>query len=148
MELKEFIKAAITDITDAISELQNELKNGAVVSPSMPDPIDLKTVKTDGANRLITDIDFDVAITVGNTDSYEGKVKAGIQIFSAKISGGNEAHTENVSRMTFSVPVIFPTAEITTDAMNKSKSARQTLKAYREKAKANSLPPADTLKPH
>ena len=27
MELKEFIKAAITDITDAISELQNELGN-------------------------------------------------------------------------------------------------------------------------
>ena len=31
MELKEFIKTAITDITEAVSELQNELDNGAIV---------------------------------------------------------------------------------------------------------------------
>ena len=34
MELKEFIKTAIADITSAVSELQEELKNGAIVSPS------------------------------------------------------------------------------------------------------------------
>ena len=28
MELKDFIKTAITDITEAVSELQEELKNG------------------------------------------------------------------------------------------------------------------------
>lgn len=33
MELKEFIKTAIADITNAVSELQGELKNG-VVFPS------------------------------------------------------------------------------------------------------------------
>lgn len=115
MELNEFIKAAITDITDAISELQEDLKNGAVVSPSMPAAIDQKTIDERGVNRLITDIDFDVAITVGNTDSINGKIKAGIQIFSARITGGNEARTENVSRMSFSIPVIFPTAIIKTD---------------------------------
>lgn len=36
MELKEFIKTALTDITDAVSELQAELQNGAIVSPSLP----------------------------------------------------------------------------------------------------------------
>lgn len=34
MELKEFIKAAVRDITDAVSELQKELDNGTVVNPN------------------------------------------------------------------------------------------------------------------
>ena len=36
MELKDFIKAAITDITEAVSELQDELDNGTVVNPTLP----------------------------------------------------------------------------------------------------------------
>lgn len=34
MELKEFIKTAITDITEAVSELQSELNNGTIVNPT------------------------------------------------------------------------------------------------------------------
>ncbi len=37
MELKEFIKTSLSDITNAVSELQAELQNGAIVSPSVPD---------------------------------------------------------------------------------------------------------------
>ena len=68
MELKEFIKTALTDITDAVSELQGELRNRAIVSPSVPNPISNVTVKdpqNDKINRPISKIDFDVAITVG-----------------------------------------------------------------------------------
>lgn len=116
MELKEFIKAAITDITDAISELQNELGNNAVVSPPMPSPIALKTLQQEGKNRLISDIDFNVAITVGSVDSMEGNAGAGIlQVFSAKVNAGNESRSEKVSRISFSIPVIYPTAEVKTD---------------------------------
>lgn len=32
MELKEFIKTALSDITNAVSELQKELQNVAIVS--------------------------------------------------------------------------------------------------------------------
>ena len=35
MELKEFIKTAISDITEAVSELQEELWNGTIVNPSL-----------------------------------------------------------------------------------------------------------------
>ena len=38
MELKDFIKTALSDITNAVSELQAELHNGAIVSPSVPNP--------------------------------------------------------------------------------------------------------------
>ena len=134
MELKEFIKAAITDITEAVSELQSELNNGAVVSPPVPYADKTKTIENGGMNRLITEIDFDVAITVGNTNSYEGKAKAGIQIFSAKITGENATRTENASRMTFSIPVIFPTAKIKTDKELFLDQAKEQVESMRPKS--------------
>lgn len=115
MELKEFIKTAISDITGAVSELQNELDKGAIVSPSLPNPISNGTVidpENDRINRPISKIDFDVAITVGDTSVTGAGVKAGIQIFSAKIGGESQTHTENVSRMTFSIPVVLPTVYV------------------------------------
>lgn len=115
MELKEFIKTAITDITEAVSELQNDLDNGAIVSPSLPNPISNTTVidpDNDKVNRRISQIDFDVAITVGDTSATGAGVKAGIQIFSAKIGSESQTHTENVSRMTFSIPVVLPTVYV------------------------------------
>lgn len=115
MELKEFIKTALSDITNAVSELQAELQNGAIVSPSVPNPIANVTVidpQDDKINRPISKIDFDVAITVGSTDNIEAGGKVGIQIFSAKLGGNNEKHTENVSRITFSVPVVLPNTHV------------------------------------
>lgn len=115
MELKEFIKTTLADITDAVSELQEELTNGAIVSPSMPTPIANITVidpQNDKVYRAISKIDFDVAVTVGGTDKVEAGGKVGIQIFSAKIGGDNEKHTENVSRITFSIPVVLPTQHV------------------------------------
>lgn len=115
MELKEFIKTAITDITEAVSELQEELDNGAIVSPSLPNPISNTTVidpDNENINKPISKIDFDVAITVGDTSATGAGVKAGIQIFSAKIGGESQTHTENVSRMTFSIPVVMPTVHV------------------------------------
>ena len=47
MELKEFIKTAISDITNAVSELQAELSNGAIVNPTLPYSISLKTLVVD-----------------------------------------------------------------------------------------------------
>lgn len=115
MELKEFIKTALTDITDAIKELQEELTNGAIVSPSMPNAIANTTVvdpDNTHINRPISKIDFDVAITVGNTDKVDGGGKIGIQILSAKIGNENVSHSENASRMTFSIPIVLPTYHV------------------------------------
>ena len=115
MELKEFIKTAIADITGAVSELQNELENGAIVSPSLPNPISNTTVidpDNDKVNRRISQIDFDVAITVGDTAIKEAGGKLGIQIISAKIGGESQTHTENISRMSFSIPVVLPTVHV------------------------------------
>lgn len=114
MELKDFVKTAINDITSAVSELQEELKNGAIVSPSMPNAISNVTIKdpTSKCNRKISNIDFDVATTVGSYDKVDAGAGVGIHIFSAKVENGNEEHTENVSRIAFSIPVVLPTHNI------------------------------------
>lgn len=118
MELKEFIKTAIADITNAVSELQVELKNGAIVSPSMSHPIANMTVKdpdNESVNRKISQVDFSVALTVCDTDTIESGGKAGIQILSAKIGGESTTHTENVSRIAFSIPLVLPVYDLHND---------------------------------
>ncbi len=142
MELKEFIKTAISDITGAVSELQTELDNGAIVSPSLPNPISNTTVidpDNDKVNRRISQIDFDVAITVGDTSATGAGVKAGIQIFSARIGGESQTHTENMSRMSFSIPVVLPTAHVKSEQElfdEADEKRKQSLRQLREKNKA------------
>lgn len=142
MELKEFIKTAITDITEAVSELQEELWNGAIVSPSLPNPISNGTIKdpdNNKVNRRISQIDFDVAITVGDTATKEGGGKLGIQILSAKIGGESQTHTENMSRLSFSIPVVLPTAHVKSEQElfdEADEKRKQSLRQLREKNKA------------
>ncbi|PWB04387.1 MULTISPECIES: hypothetical protein [Bacteroidales] len=114
MELKEFIKTAITDITEAVSELQSELNNGAIVNPTLPNPIALKTLTVDNEIRPIEQLAFDVAVTATEASGIDGSAKAGISIFGAKIGTESSAKTENVSRLTFSVPIVFPTTHVKT----------------------------------
>ncbi len=114
MELKEFIKTAITDITEAVSELQSELNNGAIVNPTLPNPIALKTLTVDDEIRPIEQLAFDVAVTATEASGIDGSAKVGISIFGAKIGTESSAKTENVSRLTFSVPIVFPTTHVKT----------------------------------
>lgn len=136
MELKEFVKTAIQDITNAVSELQSELKNGSIVSPSMPSAIANSTVMdpdNGSINRKISNIDFDVALTVGGSGTIESGGKVGIQIFSAKIGGENKSHTEDVSRITFSIPVVLPTAHVKSKQENFTKKQEQNKANLRKK---------------
>lgn len=111
MELKDFIKTALTDITNAVSELQEELTNGAIVSPSLPTNEE-NTIVIDNKNVTLTQVSFDVAITAGGTDTIKGGAKGGLHVFSAKVDGSNEEHTENVSHVSFSIPIVLPQQHI------------------------------------
>lgn len=114
MELKDFIKTAVRDITEAVSELQTELDNGAIVNPTLPYPIALKTLDINDENRPIEHLAFDVAVTAAEKYATDGSMKAGISIFGAKIGTESNARTENVSRLTFSIPIILPSTKIET----------------------------------
>lgn len=112
MELKEFIKTAITDITEAVSELQAELDNGAIVNPTLPHPVGNGSVDAGMGNQQIQKLEFDVALTIAETSSIDGGAKGGIAVFSAKMGSLQQAQSQNVSRLSFTVPVALPASFI------------------------------------
>lgn len=67
-------------------------------------------------------MEYSVALSVGKcypstaaqASGIDGSAKAGISIFGAKIGTESSAKTENVSRLTFSVPIVFPTTHVKT----------------------------------
>lgn len=114
MELKDFIKTAITDITDAISDLQQELDNGTIINPKLTYGKE-STSLIDGDNRSIERLNFDIAVTVSSSSDIEGGAKAGISVFGAKLGGKTSESSENASRLTFSIPIVFPYTDKGTD---------------------------------
>ncbi len=107
MELKDFIKGVIRDVTDAVSESQKELSNGAVVSP-MDINNDQKAYIMKGEKYItVSDIDFDIAITVSAESDKGGNVGGSIRVLSASFGGKVAVTNEEVSRVKFSIPIVF-----------------------------------------
>lgn len=124
MELKEFIKTAITDITEAVSELQEELKNGTIVNPSLTQGEHGKSLVVDNEVRMMERLNFDIAVTATEATELNGNAKAGISVFGAKVGAENKERTENVSRLTFSLPLVLPTTHVKTQ-LEKMREKRQ-----------------------
>lgn len=133
MELKEFIKTAITDITDAVSELQAELDNGAIVNPALPHPISNGSVDVGSGNQPIQKLEFDVALTTSEATAIDGGAKGGIAIFAAKLGTSQQAQVQNVSRMKFTVPVVLPTSAIKSAEEEALDTHQQSLRTHRAK---------------
>lgn len=128
MELKDFIKTAITDIVTAVSELQVELaENGAIVNPPLPHPISNGSVNVGKGNEPIQRLTFDVALTTSETSSADGGVKGGVAIFSEKVGAGQQSSSQNISRLSFAIPVVFPVAEVKTASEKHSEAFRKNL---------------------
>ena len=126
MELKDFIKTAIADITEAVSELQDSIDNGAIINPTLPCGTSSRSVLVDNKVRVIEDLNFDVAVTATEATGIEGGAKVGISIFGAKVGTGTNAKTENVSRLTFSIPIVLPSTYVKTwrEAMRDNRPKR------------------------
>lgn len=104
MELKEFVKTAITDITEAVIELQSELGNGAIVNPALPHSISNGSVDVGSGNQPIQKMEFDGALTTMEATAIDGGAKGGIAIFATKLGTSQHAQAQNVSRLTFHQP--------------------------------------------
>lgn len=124
MDLKEFIKTAITDITEAVSELQEELKNGTIVNPSLTQGEHGKSLVVENEVRMMERLNFDIAVTATEATELNGNAKAGISVFGAKVGAENKERTENVSRLTFSLPLVLPTTHVKTQ-LEKMREKRQ-----------------------
>ena len=95
MELKDFIKSTITQIKESVEELNEEFEEGkAIVNPLYAKSLNRSMIGRTGAN--VTDIDFDLSLSVTETDGKEGKI--GI-MSSINIS---------TNRIQFTIPVMLP----------------------------------------
>lgn len=113
MELQEFIKETLTQITKGVKEAQEELKDtGVVINPSgvNSESKGYKYLQT-GGYRYVQDIEINVGLVATEKD---GK-KAGIGVFTGLLSGGVQANEDYskqvVNNVKFSIPIALPTTE-------------------------------------
>lgn len=107
MNIKEFIKGTINDITNAVIELNEERsKDGIILCPSdLERPGSSNPVTQDG--RCVRVIEFNLSVTV--TDKTDTNTGLGINI--AKAVVGNESSNTSANTIKFSIPVAFPLLE-------------------------------------
>lgn len=113
MELKEFIKTALTDIVSAVKEVQEDVKEYATIAPLMGTGNKESAILMKDGLAHISNIDFDVAVTTEAKENAENGIKAGIKIASILNIGvgskGDETESyQNISRIRFSIPVLLP----------------------------------------
>ena len=111
MELKDFVKGVILDVTNAIKECQDEVDNGAIISPTNSKATE--KIKATSGDLKISYIDFEVAVTAGTSTGINGEIGGGIKVLSsfigAKTGADNKETNENISKVKFSIPVVYPT---------------------------------------
>lgn len=114
MELKDFIKQVLADVTNAVSESQQELKNGCVICPSNIAVGGIgECVKAKGGETLkVSSVDFDVAVTVEKTDGINAKFGVVAAVINGGASGSSSDKSQELSRISFSVPLIYPRVSI------------------------------------
>lgn len=106
MELKDFIKGVVADVTNAIKECQDELGNGAILSPTNID--DKEGVKTENGFLTVSKIDFEVSVSTSSTNETGGKINVISAIVNGGIGSENKSSDDNVSKIKFSIPLIYP----------------------------------------
>lgn len=127
MELKEFIKEAISAIAEATKELQQTYeKDGVVINPpSAQSGSDVfQEDSTNYTFRRVQNVEFDVALTVGEAKGESGK--GGLKVFSVELGGSiqKDKSSEQVSRVRFTVPLTL--------RPSKFEAQHKTLKAQEE----------------
>jgi len=116
MDLKEFIKESIVQVTEAIIESNEELKDkNAVVNPGRiqvnsdsSQAYGRESSNITHQSRIVQKIDFDVAVVVQDEQSAGAGAK--ISVMSLKLGADGEVNYTNKSesRIKFAVPIIYP----------------------------------------
>ena len=113
MELKEFIKIALVDIIEGVSEAKQLLNENTdcVCPPSGPAYLkDAKLVR-DMHGLYLQEVYFDIAVTTENVGTNAGKI--GIKVWGLEAGIGKTSDTTNaiVSRIKFQVPIGLKTTK-------------------------------------
>ena len=115
IDLKDFIKVALSDITSAVKESQSELDGFACVAPTHSIGYSRDDMKwTENRYSKISSIEFDIAVTSESTEKSKESGSSGISVLSVMSLGvgrkneeTQEILSQSISRIKFSIPVAF-----------------------------------------
>lgn len=110
MELKDFIKDTVTQISDAVIELNgnNTLYPLAVNPVRNSNDTDQNITSIAGKSCSITNIDFDLSLTISGNKGLNAKVGVLASVVGLGVSSSDNTQNENVSKIKFSLPVLLP----------------------------------------
>lgn len=111
MELKEFVKVALLQITEGVKEAQSEcIKHGGLINPMLQTPRTYTKTKIEIDDKYypVTVVDFKVGLTeISGTEN-----KKAIGVFLSSISLGaqqtKDKEYQSITSIEFSVNVVFP----------------------------------------
>ncbi len=106
MELKNFIKKTISEITQGVLESQNELSNtGVIINPSKANN---GYINETTGKRAIQNISFDIGITTQDKDGEKGGIGVLTGIFSIGTTQTTEQSSDSISKIKFDIPISLP----------------------------------------
>lgn len=115
MELKEFVMSTISQVIDAVEELNMRYEGkDAVVNPSGPHRLSGESLNMDtkSGNRQVTEIEFDLTVSVEESKDAGGKVNVLACVIGGDVSKSHAEGNSSVSRVRFTVPVMLPTRKV------------------------------------
>lgn len=116
MELKEFIKQSIIQVTEAIIESNEELKDkNAIVNPAgvqvnsgNSQAYGRESLEPKHQSRIVQKLDFDVAVIVQDEQSAGAGAKISVMSLKLGAEGGVNYSNKLESRIKFAVPIMYP----------------------------------------
>lgn len=119
MQLEDFIKTTLVQISSGINQANLELKDAE--SRPRVNPREMKFATEDMQNRpyaIVTGnhilpvhlVDFDVALHATEGTETGGGIAVAVGVVGLGTRGKSEASTQSESRVHFSIPMIFPSS--------------------------------------
>jgi hypothetical protein len=113
MDLEEFVAETIRQVVSGVVRAQREAHSlGARVYPIMtivtPSPGIRSGEDAEGNSRQVYEIAFDIAVTARSETGSNAGVKARLYVVEAGVGGRSASQNTVVSRVSFSIPVVYP----------------------------------------
>lgn len=124
MELYEFIKSTLLQVTKGIKEAQEEVKEyGAIVNPRIVK--ESSHAEIDGSYHTLHEIQFEVGLTESTEDINKKGIGVLLGGFKIGFDGNDSKNISAVTNIKFTIPIVYP--EDAVENKNKVKKSVQTV---------------------
>ncbi len=109
MELKEFVKETLLQLTEGVKEAQTEcFKHGGLINPMLAVPLSNTSLQIGDKYFPVTNVEF----KVGLTENKSAENKQGVGVFLSSITLGAEHKKDRNNQLStsieFNIPVVLP----------------------------------------